>query len=91
MVSKIKTNPLRGFVIEAELCPIDDEEESCKMVTLQLSGLPRGTTKALVENYFERLGESAEVISAELQGPGTAKIVVSGLTIEGMTIDVQGL
>ena len=86
MVSKIKTTPLKGAVIEAELCPIEDEEESCKMVTLKLSALPRGITKKQVETYFETQGDSVEVISTELQGPGNATIVLSGMTAEGMIV-----
>ena len=86
MITKIKTTPLRGAAIEAELCPIEDEEESCKMVTLKLSALPRGTTKEHVEAYLETLGDSVEVLSIEFQGPGSAKIVLSGLTAEGMML-----
>ena len=84
MITRITKKPLRGAAIEAELCRLGDEQESCKQVTLTLSGLSRGTTKGQVEMYFEGQGGSVEVVSTELQGHGRAKIVLSGLSVEGM-------
>ena len=85
MITRITKKPLRGAAIEAELCRLGDEQESCKQVTLKLSGLPHGTTKERVEMYFEDQGDNVKVLSVKFQGPGSAKTVLFGLTVEGMT------
>ena len=53
-------------------------------VTVKVSSLPPQTTTDEIEAYFEKQGDSIEVLSTVNLGNGNAKVELSGINSEGI-------